>query len=153
MDETLRCVLDTNYGDFFDDVSTNTVFMFSNEFSEHMWSRDIHQGSSSYFQLPDDNWIVTGKSQSIGHWIEPYNNGDNATVERLLRKNIDWPDDTVINFFARRKTVFQTKWRDFLCFWDDFLAIEDDCPILIPEGGSGKEALLFRAIGDILKIG
>jgi hypothetical protein len=74
-------------------------------------------------------------------------------VEELLRGVFDWQDNRIIRFYAKKKIVFQTRWCDFLNFWDEFLAIEDDCPIVIPENGSGKEAILFRPIGDIVKIG
>lgn len=118
-----------------------------------MWNKKIHQGSSSYFQLPDNNWVTANKLQSIGRWIEAYNNGNTTMVEKLLRKNVSWSDDEYVYFFAKSTIAFQMKWSYFLCFWDEFLAIEDDCPIIVLAENSKKEALLFRAIGDILRVG
>jgi hypothetical protein len=85
--------------------------------------------------------------------MEAYNDDDNATVEKLLRGRVNWSDDTTIRFFVKKSIVFQTRWCEFLRFWDEFISAEDDCPIIIPENGARKEALLIRPIGDILKIG
>ncbi len=149
----MNCVQDTSYGEFFENAGKNTVFLLIDEEAEKAWTSEVDANSSSYFDLPDDCWIITDKSNSIGSWMEAYNNDDNAAVERLLRASVDWPDDAVIKFFAKNKIVFQSRWCDFLRFWDEFIAAEDDCPIVIADNCSGKEALIFRPIGDIIKIG
>jgi len=148
----LVCVQDTDYDEYFEHAGKNTVFLLEDGMAEKAWKCEIDANSSSYFDLPDDCWIITSKSYSLGRWMEAYNNDDNAAVEELLRDAVDWPDNTIINFFAKKKTIFQTRWCDFLHFWDEFIAVEDDCPIVISESGAGKEALLFRPIGDIIKI-
>jgi hypothetical protein len=153
MDSDLICVQDTDYGEYFEKTEKNTVFLLSGETAEKAWNAEVHANSSSYFDLPDDCWIVANKYCFVGGWMEAYNNDDNVVVEELLRRAIEWPDDTIIRFFAKKKIVFQTRWCHFLRFWDGFIAVEDDCPILIPENGSGKEAIIFRPVGDIIKIG
>jgi hypothetical protein len=153
MADNLICVQDTDYGEYFDNVGKNIVFLLKEESAEKAWHSEVHATSSSYFNLPDDCWIVASKSDSIGNWMEAYNSDNNVAVEELLREALDWPDNAIVKFFAKKRIVFQTKWRDFLRYWDDFIAVEDDCPIIIPENCSGKEALVFRPIGDILKIG
>ena len=153
MSEDLICVQNIDYGEYFEKAGKGTVFLLSGETAEKIWDSEIYANSTSYFNLPDDCWVVSSKSSLIGNWIEAYNNDDNDAVEELLRRAIDWRDDVIIRFFAKKKIVFQTKWCDFLCYWDEFLAVEDDCPIILPKDNSRKEALVFRPIGDILKIG
>jgi len=153
MVDEIICVQNTSYADYFENAKKNTVFMLSKKLAENTWNRVVHDGSSSYFDLPDDCWIVTNKTTPIGRWIEAYNNDDNAAVEKSLRAAVDWSDDTLINFFAKNKIVFRTSWLDFLHYWDGFLAAEDDCPMVIPENTPRKEAILFRPIGNIIKIG
>lgn len=153
MSDKLVCVQSTDYYDYFESVKKNTVFLLNPHMAEMAWESEIYANSSSYFNLPDDCWIVASKSHLIGNWMVAYNNDDNASVERILRETVDWSDSTVIKFFVKNTIVFQAKWCDFLNYWDEFIAVEDDCPIIIPENGAGKEALLFRAIGDIIKIG
>ena len=153
MTNDLICVQDTVYDEYFENIERNTVFLLSGEAAERAWNLEVYPNSSSYFDLPDDCWIVAVQSRPIGQWLEAYNNDDNALVEELLRGALNWPDTTILKFFAKKKIVFQASWCDFLRWWDEFIAIEDDCPIIIPENGSGKEALVFRPVGDILKIG
>lgn len=152
MADSSICVQDTDYCEYFENAGKNTIFLLSEEEAQNAWESEICTNSLSYFDLPDDCWVVAHASNSIGYWIEAYNSDDNAAVANLLLKNINWPDDTIIKFFAKKKIVFQAKWCDFLRFWDEFIAVEDDCPIIIPEGDFGKQALVFRPIGDILKI-
>ena len=153
MEDELVCVQDTSYGEYFENAGKESVFLLSEEMAEESWKNEIHPDSSSYFNLPDDCWVVSGKTNSIGNWIEAYNSDDNYVVERSLREAVDWDDNTNVKFFAKKNIVFQARWCEFLRFWDGFIAVEDDCPIVIPENGARKEALIFRPIGDILKIG
>lgn len=153
MSEELTCVQDTGYSEYFENAGRNTVYLLSENMAESAWNREVHVGTSSYFDLPDDCWIISSESLPIGRWMEAYNNDDNPVVEKLLRAAVDWSDDIFIKFFAKKKSVFRVRWKEFLHYWDEFIAVEDDCPIVIPENGSGKEAILFRSIGDIVKIG
>lgn len=146
------CVQDTDYGRCFQSVRKNTVFLLDEKLAASAWDHEVCAGSSSYFNLPDDCWLVFGKAVSIGRWMEAYNNDDNEILEQLLRAAVDWPDNTFIKFFAKKKIVFRTHWCDFLKHWDEFIAFEDDCPIVIPENFLNKEALLFRPIGDVIKV-
>lgn len=100
------CVQDTEYGRCFQSVGRNTVFLLDEELAGSAWSHEIYASSSSYFNLPDDCWLVFGRTVSIGRWIEAYNNDDNEILERLLRASVDWPDNTFIKFFAKKKLYF-----------------------------------------------
>lgn len=153
MIEDLICVQDTDYGEYFEKAGSNTVFLLGEKSAEAAWDSEVYGNASSYFNLPDDCWIVSGESNSIGDWMDSYNNDENSAVEKLLREAVDWSDDAIVRFFVKKKIVFQSNWRDFLRYWDEFLAIEDDCPILLPRCSYRKEALLFRSVGDIFKIG
>lgn len=141
------------YSEFFEKAEKETVFLLSEEEAKDAWSNEIDKSSSSYFDLPDDCWIVTSESVSVGRWVEAYNDDDNLGLARKLRTAVFWGDDMVIKFFAKNKIVFQAKWIDFLKYWDEFISAEDDCPIVIPEFRDAREALLFRPIGDVLKVG
>ena len=153
MSEEFICVQDTDYREYFENAGINTVFLLSENMAESAWNREIHIGASSYFDLPDDCWIIASVAVPIGRWMEAYNNDNNLLVEKLLRAEVGWPDDIFIKFFAKKKIVFRARWKDFLHYWDEFIAVEDDCPIVIPEKSPNKEAILFRPIGDIVKIG
>lgn len=141
------------YSEFFEKSEKDTVFLLSEEEAQYAWNSKIDNRSSSYFDIPNDCWVVASKSVLVGRWIDAYNNDDNVGLADKLRTAVSWSDDTIIRFFAKKKIVFQSKWCDFLEFWDEFIAVEDDCSIVIPESIDTREALLFRPIGDILKIG
>lgn len=147
------CVQNTFFAYYFDKTGDDTVFLLSEAEAEKAWRAEIHAESTSYFNIPDKSWLVTTQSESLGRWEDAYNGDDNAVVEEILRGAIDWNDDDIVKFFVNIKTVFQTTWRDFLRLWDEFLAVDDDCPIVVPEGGSGKEAIIFTPMGEIIKVG
>jgi len=153
MADDITCIQETEYGDYFEKAGKNTIFLLSKESAVNAWNFKVNSNSSSYFNLPDDCWIVANKSYSIGNWMEAYNSDDSGYVEGLLRSAVNWSDDAIIRFFVKKRIVFQASWCNFLRFWDEFIAVEDDCPIIIPVKSSAKEALVFRPIGDILKIG
>ena len=153
MADKLVCVQKTHLNEYFENSDKITIFLLDEKLAESAWKRNIHFDSSSFFDLPDDCWIITSKVVQVGHWMEAYNEGNDATVGKLLRKAVDWNDDFYIYFFAKKKIVFRTQWHNFLQHWDDFIAIEDDCPIVTPECDLCKEAIVFRPIGDFLKIG
>lgn len=151
MSENLNPVESTQYKDFFDDVPEKAVFVYEKSCGEALWEDVIGKESSSYFNLPDDNWVVSKTSRKIGEWIEAYNNDENRIVADALQKELDWSFDTKVRFFGKKSVVLETSWKNFLQYWDGFIALEDDCPILVKEGVR-ETGLLFRGIGDILLI-
>lgn len=152
MSKELICVQETGYADYFKKTLKNKVFLLDVKMAESAWDHAINIGTSSYFDLPNDCWLISSDSVRIGDWLEAYNDDDNYAVSKILRDSVNWPEDDFVNFFAKRKIVFKVKWKDFVLYWDDFIAIEDDCPIVIPENKKRKEAILFRPLGDVLKI-
>ncbi len=155
MTNEMTCIKDTEFSQYFENATKNTIFRLEEESSEKAWDSEIHQGSSTFSLLPDNCWVVPKPNNiSIGKWIEAYDNGNNFAVEEILRESFDWPDDTIIRYFLDRSFVLQVKWCDFLRYWDDFLALEDDCPIVIPQNGLRRnEAIIFDPSGYIFKIG
>lgn len=152
MSDEMTCVKDTHFVYYFDNIDKNTVFVLRDDLATDAWDREIHKGTTSYFRLPDNCWIISSKRDLVGYWVEAYNTENNAVVENFLRMAVDWPNDIFVIFFANGATAFRTTWRSFLRYWDEFIAIEDDCPILIPETGIRKEAIIFTPGGDILRI-
>jgi Protein of unknown function (DUF2947) len=146
-------VQDSFYSEYFERAKEKTIFLLNEEEAKCVWGNKIDRSSSSYFDLPDDCWLVANESISVGRWIEAYNSDDNVEFAGKLRAAVSWSDDTIIQFLAKNKIIFQAKWCDFLECWDEFIAAEDDCPIVIPQSNDVQEALLFRPIGDVLKIG
>jgi len=152
MSENLIPIEETFYSDYFEGLECQGVFLLREDKAKLAWSQEIEPNSSSYFDLSDECWIVKGKPLFVGRWLEAFNNDDNNIVAEALRSTVQWSDETVIKFFAKKNAVFQTTWGEFLKVWDGFLTAEDDCPIIIPEFNNSRLAFLFRPIGDILFI-
>lgn len=153
MSDTLTCVKKTFYSEYFEEVISNVVFLLDKESAKKAWEKNVGIGSESYFDLPDDSWLIEGQKIEIGRWMEAYNTDDILLVKKLLASHVGWQDETVVNFFVNNEIVFITKWKDFLQYWDSFIAIEDDCPIVIPDIlNKNRKAIIFRPIGDIVKI-
>jgi hypothetical protein len=142
----------TTHKDFFDDVDENTIFVLDKDSASRLWVSAIDEKAPSYFRLSDQNWIISNSSIVIGRWKEAYNLDDNPYVAHLLQKKVKWQEDCIVRFYISKSIVLETKWEFFLEHWDDFLALEDDCPILIKEGEECVRALLFLANGDIILV-
>jgi hypothetical protein len=108
MTDDIICVQDTEFNEYFENTGKNVIFLLREEAAEKAWDAEIHTNSSSYFNLPDDCWIIASNNSSIGDWMEAYNNDNNVLVEELLRGVFDWQDNRIIRFYAKKKIVFQT---------------------------------------------
>ncbi len=150
--DELTSVLDSDYKDYFEGANSRDVYLLSKTCANAAWEEAIDSKAKSYFDLPDDNWVVTCNSTSIGDWMTSYNDDERKPVSKILRRNVNWPEDTIIHFFVNRDIVFQSTWFNFIEAWDDFIAVEDDCPMIVPTTGKTEGAILFRPIGDICKI-
>lgn len=153
MNDRLIPVQDSFYKEYFDDIDKTKIFLLKEEYANSAWADEIDSNSTSYFDLPNDCWIVKATSISIGDWIDAYNSDNNAIVANMLLSAIDWDEGEKIRFYVKKGIVFQAKWSDFLQFWDDFVAVEDDCPIVVSESSRQQQALIFRPVGDVIKIG
>jgi hypothetical protein len=85
----------------------------------------------------------------IGDWISSYN-GDTSRVSKLLEEKILWSKNSTVWFCISSSLILQTNWATFIEYWDSFLCVDDDCPILISKDYGCS--LLFRPLGDIVKI-
>ncbi len=142
----------TEHNSMFDDVGENTIFVLDKESATNHWINAVDEKASSYFRLQDDNWLVAKKNAVIGAWRDAYNNDDNYYVEKLLNEHIGWEEDSVVRFYVSKLIVLETKWKYFLKHWDDFLSLDDDCPVLIKDGEEKFRALIFRSNGDIVLV-
>ncbi len=104
--------------------------------------------ASSYFDLPDNHWLISGNSTELGRWLEAYNEDRNDSVSQLLMAAVDWHPDERIHFYAKKSIVFETAWETFVNHWDSFLACEDDVPI-VKSTKNNRNTILFTPIGDI----
>jgi len=148
----LNPVQDTFYKDYFEGNNCGTIFLLGKKNANYVWNNEISPNTTSYFDLPDDCWVVSHKSILIGNWMDSY--GDDASlVSIILKQAVTWDEKTIVKFFVKKDTVFECKWEDFLASWDDFISVEDDCPLVIPDKNSNHEAILFTPIGNIIKIG
>ncbi|WP_062269767.1 DUF2947 family protein [Endozoicomonas arenosclerae] len=142
----------TRYREYFDSIPRNSIFLLDKGVSELFWDKEISNKGASYFKLPNDCWLVSGESDLIGSWLDFYNKSDNIPVSNILKSKFKWSDKETVRFCISKCIILESSWSVFLEFWDDFLAIDDDCPILIPSNPINREAILFRPIGDILKV-
>ncbi|KZX01720.1 hypothetical protein JL49_04165 [Pseudoalteromonas luteoviolacea] len=142
----------TEHKDMFNDVGANTIFVMDKESAKNHWINAVDEKANSFFRLQDNNWLIAKNSAVIGAWRDAYNNDDNYYVSKLLNEHTRWEEESVVRFYVSKLIVLETKWKYFLKHWDDFLALEDDCPVLIQDGEEKSRALIFRANGDIVLV-
>ncbi|WP_017662950.1 DUF2947 family protein [Baaleninema simplex] len=141
----------TFYSDYFEKPSSSEIYLLSKDVAGKLWDRDIYSETSCYFDLPEECWIVASQRTSLGRWIAAYNDGRYREVADLLETAMTWSKKMTVRFFVNREVIFQTAWSSFLENWDDFLTAHDDCPLVIPEADSAREAVLFTS-GSLYKI-
>ncbi len=129
------------------------VFVLRSDAAADVWVRRFGEGSTTYFNLPDSSWVVRADRQSVGHWLESFNDGETETVHGILSGAIGWSPQERVLFCARRNSVLSITWRLFLSLWDCFLAFEDDCPIVVPERSGIPGAIIFTPLGEIRAYG
>lgn len=146
------CIKKTIYHSFFEDVTDNVVFWLSKSQSEALWDQMIYPHKHSYFDLPADCWIVQGDKTTLGFWMDSYHHNDGNMFE-TIRAMVDWSDMEKMIFFVNRKVAFAATWQDFMQHWTSFIAVEDDCPIVMPEsGGDLRGCIIFEPLGKVAKI-
>jgi hypothetical protein len=141
-------ICESTYAEFFSDDDRAKVFLLDEIESAHAFEASLGLGVGSFFDLPDTHWIVIGRMILVGTWIESYNADLSDSVSRILRSKIDWRETDAVHFFVNKRFAIKTSWKVFSKSWDAFLAIHDDCPLLMRATGE-KEALIFTALGDI----
>ena len=144
-------ILKSIYSDEFEGCNSNTVFLLNEEESIAVWIYYIDKKAKSYFQLPDDNWLVTSYSEVVGEWINDYNKDIAENVKGILDKVTVWSDNDKVWFCIRKTKVIETVWSEFKSYWMNFIECEDDSPILINESISNC-AIIFRSMGVFVKI-
>lgn len=100
-----------------------------------------------FFSLPDEHWIVGADCAIAGHWVEAYNADSPAEVATALTA-LPWQENDTVYFFTGRSLVTESTWGAFVNHWMDFLAAEDDAPIVM-NLQRPWEALLFTSLGEI----
>ncbi len=142
----------TELNDIFDDVDVKTIFVLDKNSASNHWINAVDEKANSYFRLQDNNWLVANNNAVIGGWRDAYNNDDNYYVSKLLNQHVEWEEECLVRFYVSKLIVLETKWKYFLKHWDNFLALEDDSPVLIKDGEEKSRALIFRAGGDIVLV-
>lgn len=149
MSNELIAVENSEYEDYFENIKSDSVFLLSKSLAIDTWEKIIDLGAASYFSLPDDHWIVKSESKAIGEWFDAYNNDKPFKVAKVLKKHTNWSLSSKVWYFISKKVSFETTWETFLLHWDDFLAIDDDCPIVVCDSIDIKEAIVFKPMGAI----
>jgi hypothetical protein len=152
INEEKEAIENTLYKVCFESIPYNSIFLLSEVEASNLWSEYISINSRSYFDLHDNCWVIKSKQIVVGDWLTYYNTDDNDSLTILLKKIFNWADEELIRFFANRNCVIETNWKYFLKYWDCFLAVNDDCPIVIPNDSRFTEAILFKPNGHVLKI-
>ena len=152
MSEKMISVDNSPFKECFQGANLSDTFLLSKEAANDLWAKRVDERAASYFNLPDESWVVSSEYENVGVWIDAYNNDTNSIVSDLLRHSFSWSDNTKIWFCVNKHIIFESSWLSFLKYWDGFIAVEDDCPIVIAQTGKSRDALLFRSIGDMVKV-
>ncbi len=139
------------YLDFFLNADIEYTYLLDEEQAKMVWQRQVQSNAASYFKLEDDHWLVRAKIENRIEWITSYNESDFLHICCLLEALVEWHKQDTVYFLISQSLVLETKWLELTTYWNLFLTVEDDCPIVINPKFS-NEALLFTSIGEVYKL-
>lgn len=113
------------------------------------WSERFGPEAKSYYSIPDGSWLVTSPATTIGEWIGAYNSGNSQQTANELKSQLSWLPTTPVLFCVAHRTIIAATWETFTSLWDCFLAVHDDCPIVVPDLEAQRSALIFTPLGEI----
>lgn len=148
----MKPIESTAYNEYFEAADANSIFELSPAEASKHWTKAIDLHARSYFELPNDNWLVASNTTVIGRWIEAYNTGNLDFVATILNRYLNWKNHDLVRYYISKSIVLETQWPFFLKHWDGFLAADDDCPILLKVGEEPQKAIVFTPLGDIQAI-
>jgi hypothetical protein len=149
----MKHISETAYAEYFENAALSaSILVASEDEARAMWARMIDAAGRAYFRLPNDAWIVTGNSVKCGRWMEDLNASNPTPFRQLLRSTAPWHAEQQVIFAASPAIALLCDWHTFTEHWIGFLLIESDCSILV-SGGGGKQAFVFRALGDANFVG
>ena len=67
--EDMTSVLKTDYKEYFESANAKAIYLLSKSKANYFWDGAIEPQVSSFFKLPDDNWIISNETVPIGEWI------------------------------------------------------------------------------------
>ncbi|MEL6862997.1 MAG: DUF2947 family protein [Bacteroidota bacterium] len=141
----------SHYSDIFEGLACDDIYVLNEQNAITIWKNHVDQKATSFFKLPDEHWLVTGHQETLGHWLNDFNEDHSQRIQQLLNSTVDWNDEDIIFFSISHLIILETSWKTFKNNWIYFLHCDDDCPILVNSSYS-KEALVFRPIGDFIRI-
>ena len=150
MNKTIPIMI-SDFSEEFEGVDSEGIVLLTKEQASQVWQKYIDEKATSYFRLPDDNWIIKSEQVIIGEWLSDFNKNRSQETKAKLDSSILWSDNNTVWFCISKALVIETSWYDFKRLWMNFLECEDDGPILL----NSKEvncALLFFSIGNIVKV-
>jgi len=151
MNDSLIPVLSTEFSEYFESIGECEIYLLSKNDAELYWRSVFKDLSKSYFSMSDDNWFIKSDFLKIGAWIDAYNATSNTELLDILTKRIFFKDDDIVRFCISSSCILQTTWRCFNLYWSSFLAIDDDCPIVLSVKKIDS-SILFVPIGDIFEV-
>jgi len=151
MNSSLIPISSTEFSEYFDNIGDCEIYLLSRNNAELYWRSIFTDKSRSYFSFSDDNWFIKSSSYKIGEWINAYNSSSNIILSDILTKEIFWQDDDIIRFCISSSCIFQTTWQCFNLHWSDFLAIDDDCPIVFSVTNINA-SIWFTPVGNIFEV-
>ncbi len=150
MNNNLISIKNTHFKEYFSSEIYDEVFLLDTKDANLFWHSYIGENTTSYFNLPNDNWIIKEERIFLAEWITYYNEDNNISISTILKNQISCDNDATIWFCMSKELILKSNWKVFLEHWDCFIAIDDDCPIILIENEA--QSLLFTSIGGLYKI-
>jgi hypothetical protein len=145
-------VLESEYSDEFENLTSDSVVLLTDESAEEIWSLYIGSDVPSYMRLPDHNWVISSQQVFIGNWLRVLDTDEGKCVTNILNSEIVWDDDDIVWFCISKYRILESSWSVFKNYWRCYIYCDDDCPIVVNKRFI-KCGVLFTPIGNIIKVG
>ncbi|WP_036114477.1 DUF2947 family protein [Lysobacter capsici] len=137
------------YLDDFSSAELASVFLLEGDEAVAVWREYIGDGKS-FNHLSNESWVVGGSWVTIGDWMDGYPRPLNSQrVAELVSTKSEWSDNEELFLIQNSKNIIKFTMKDFNKFWNDFLSIFGDGPVLISRDRKSGVAFQFLPLGYV----
>lgn len=141
---------------FLDSPAVNAidkVFVMHRDAAQDFWDSKVNEVARTYFHLPDSSWIVAGPTEQLGSWLKAYNDEEYSRVRALLLRSQFQSHIAPVAFCVNARTCLVAPWGIFCEAWFAFIAVSDDCPIVMPVSAAAPQhCIIFTPRGAVWRV-
>lgn len=149
-------IKDSPLAPYFQDTPSNSptldkIFYLDKHEAISIWKNIIDIKAKGLYDLSNESWVVKSTWNSIGRWIEAYNEEERADcISEAILNISNWSQQENLLFIQSSQNIISLNLNCFSSHWQSLFAAFDDGPLLLNQNSSLTTAFRFTPLGDII---